>query len=127
MTQTEQRARELVSRSATLTNDEWLQMVDDLLATIEHNATASAIAKEGIMSEKNWYAVLSGEGSIGTWSMHCVTDIGIKRILTRERCGGDRWANAYYKPHGVGDVGIDYDTGVPRGGVFVGNRRYWDQ
>jgi len=72
------------------------------------------------------YAVLSGEGDNGTWRMIEATERGIKRILTIARNGGDRWAHAYYKPHGIGDVGVDVETGSARGGVFVGDRRYWE-
>lgn len=73
---------------------------------------------------KRTYAILSGEGERGTWRMAQATEIGIKRILTRERSNGDRWAHAYYKPPGADDVGVDVETGEPRGDVFVGDRRY---
>ncbi len=42
---------------------------------------------------KDW-AVCSGEGERGTVKRVTATETGIKRILTRERCGGDRWARA---------------------------------
>lgn len=77
--------------------------------------------------EKTMYAVLSGEGTTGNWRMVAATNRGIKRILTKERCGGDRWAKAFYKPQGASDVGIDVETGEARGSVFVGERRYWEQ
>ncbi len=40
------------------------------------------------------YVVWSGEGEIGHKRIVKATPMGIKRILTRERCGGDRWAYA---------------------------------
>ena len=51
------------------------------------------------MASKREYMVLSGEGTgEGTWARtNPMTDIGIKRRLTRERCGGDRWARAFYR------------------------------
>jgi len=79
------------------------------------------------MTDKRHYAVVSGEGEgAGSWRVVVATDRGIKRILTRERCDGARWARAYYKPVGVGDVGINAETGEPQCGVFVGSRRYWE-
>lgn len=44
--------------------------------------------------EKRTYIVWSGEGERGTKRIVTATETGIKRILTRERCGGDRWAYA---------------------------------
>lgn len=44
---------------------------------------------------KKIYWVISGEGEVGTWERHEATADGIRKILTRERCGGDRWARAY--------------------------------
>lgn len=46
-------------------------------------------------SKKKVYWILSGEGELGTWTRHYVTPRGIKRIATRERCGGDRWAKVF--------------------------------
>ncbi len=44
---------------------------------------------------KKQYAVCSGEGEgQGTLEIKTATERGIKRILTVERCGGDRWAGA---------------------------------
>jgi hypothetical protein len=40
------------------------------------------------------YIVWSGEGEQGHKRIVKATEIGIKRILTSERCGGDRWAHA---------------------------------
>ena len=77
-------------------------------------------------AKKTTYAILSGEGERGTWALKQATGRGIKRILTNERCGGDRWAKAFYKPQGVSDVGIDVETGEARGMVFCGERRYWE-
>lgn len=42
------------------------------------------------------YTILSGEGEQGTREYVNLTPIGLKRRLTAERCGGDRWARAYY-------------------------------
>lgn len=44
--------------------------------------------------KKKRYAVCSGEGEQGTIEIKTATERGIKRILTAERCGGDRWARA---------------------------------
>ena len=62
---------------------------------------------------KKVYWVLSGEGEIGSWEKKIATERCILRILSRERCGGDRWARA------VGDIfdtehgkaGYDVETG----------------
>ena len=50
---------------------------------------------------KNKYAVISGEGDDGTIDEITVTLIGLKRKLTAERCGGDRWAWAVAIPEGM--------------------------
>lgn len=42
------------------------------------------------------YTILSGEGEHGTREYVTLTPIGLKRRLTAERCGGDRWARAFY-------------------------------
>ena len=42
------------------------------------------------------YTILSGEGEQGTREYVNLTPIGLKRRLTAERCGGCRWARAYY-------------------------------
>ena len=63
---------------------------------------------------KTKYYILSGEGTEGTWRKVHATDIGIKRILTRERCGGDRWARAYTLARGAAFVGVDTETGEAR-------------
>jgi hypothetical protein len=44
--------------------------------------------------EKSKWVIWSGEGERGTKEIKVATEIGIKRILTKERCGGDRWAYA---------------------------------
>lgn len=41
--------------------------------------------------KKTW-VIWSGEGERGHKDIKQATDLGIKRILTRERAGGDRWA-----------------------------------
>ena len=43
------------------------------------------------MTKIKW-VVWSGEGECGTKEIKTATLRGIKRILTAERCGGDRWA-----------------------------------
>jgi hypothetical protein len=42
-------------------------------------------------------AIQSGEGEIGAYELHTGrrTVRAIKARLTRERCGGDRWAHAW--------------------------------
>lgn len=44
--------------------------------------------------DKTKWVVWSGEGEQGTKEVKFATETGIKRILTSERCGGDRWAFA---------------------------------
>jgi hypothetical protein len=51
--------------------------------------------KGGRPVEKKTYWILSGEGETGTWEKHIATLTGIKRIATKERCGGDRWAQIW--------------------------------
>mgnify|MGYP001170135573 CR=1 FL=1 len=46
-------------------------------------------------TEKKNYWILSGEGENGTWEKHHCTLTGAKRIATKERCGGDRWARIF--------------------------------
>lgn len=41
------------------------------------------------------YIVVSGEGETGTHRTVRATRIGIKRILTKERCNSDRWCKAF--------------------------------
>jgi len=65
------------------------------------NTTAQAASsrengkKGGRPVEKKTYWILSGEGENGTWEKHTATLTGIKRIATKERCGGDRWAQIW--------------------------------
>ncbi len=47
-------------------------------------------------SEKLPYTLVSGEGEIGTTTLVKLTPIGLKRRITEERCGGDRWCRAYH-------------------------------
>lgn len=44
--------------------------------------------------ERQKWVVWSGEGERGSKEIRWATEIGIKRIITAERCGGDRWAFA---------------------------------
>lgn len=46
------------------------------------------------MTVKIKWIVWSGEGEQGHKETKTATLTGIKRILTAERCGGDRWAHA---------------------------------
>ena len=64
-------------------------------------------------ADKKVYWIKSGEGECGTWSRKVATERGILRILSRERCGGDRWAHAYgdIREPESGLVGIDIETG----------------
>ena len=64
-------------------------------------------------AEKNVYWIISGEGERGTWERKIATERGILRILSRERCGGDRWAEAYreIRETDTGLIGIDIETG----------------
>lgn len=54
--------------------------------------------------KKQVYWLLSGEGNSGTWERVITTERGIKMRLTKERCGGDRWAEAY-TAEGLNDSG----------------------
>ena len=62
------------------------------------------------------YWLVSGEGESGTWERVETTPRGIKLRLTRERCGGDRWARAYESPYETVDGcvgGHDVEDGAP--------------
>ena len=62
------------------------------------------------------YWLVSGEGDNGTWDRVETTPRGIKMRLTRERCGGDRWARAYELPYETADgcvAGYDVEDGLP--------------
>lgn len=77
------------------------------------NGKAAAERKAAL---KPFY-VLSGEGERGTWRKVWSTRRGIKSLLKRERCGGDRWAHAYGDEcfTETGDlVGCDVETGEYR-------------
>ena len=69
---------------------------------------------------KTTYIVISGECvGEGTRREVKATDRGIKRILTRERCDGDRWARAYYRLNRWENIGIDAETGEARFNIFA--------
>lgn len=74
-------------------------------------------AKRKTLNKRTYY-ILSGEGTgEGTWRYVTVTDRGIKRMLTTERCGGDRWAKAYSLVRNTiltSPVGVDIETGDAR-------------
>ncbi len=69
------------------------------------------------MSKRQIYKIISGEGA-GEGTIETtgpLTDVGIKRRLTRERCGGDRWARAYYRCESeASNVWIEVETGEAR-------------
>lgn len=50
---------------------------------------------------KATYYILSGEGENGSWDKLETTALGLKKRLTRERCGGDRWAKAFTLSDGI--------------------------
>ena len=59
------------------------------------------------------YWIKSGEGECGTCSRKVATERGIFCILSRERCGGDRWARAFGDIFNTehGKAGYDVETG----------------
>lgn len=65
--------------------------------------------------ETNEIRVVSGEGEVGTCEIYNGkrTIRAIKMRLTKERCGGDRRANAKVFSHSnnYGDVFVDVETG----------------
>lgn len=67
-------------------------------------------------ADKKVYYIISGEGTVGTWTRKIATESGIMRALSRERCGGDRWARAYgdIRKTAHGKVGYDIETGEER-------------
>jgi hypothetical protein len=68
----------------------------------------SKSGKAGTMmtKTKSIYYILSGEGIKGTWSRVETTRLGLKQRLTREKCGGDRWAKAWvYGGKEIDDAG----------------------
>jgi len=93
----------------SVSDDKFINILK-LLATSKTNAAAlmgsakspkkAASSREngkkgGRPVEKKTYWILSGEGENGTWEKHTATLTGIKRIATKERCGGDRWAQIW--------------------------------
>ena len=66
-------------------------------------------------NEKKVYWIISGEGERGMWKRKVATERGIKRILKKERVGGDRWAHAYGDCYETKDgflAGYDVETGA---------------
>lgn len=65
--------------------------------------------------ETNEIRIVSGEGEVGTTETYNGkrTLRAIKMRLTKERCGGHRWANAKVFSHSnnYGDVFVDVETG----------------
>jgi len=64
--------------------------------------------------ETKTYWIHSGEGCWGTWQTAKTTELGIKQLLTRERCNGDRWASAYSDAYELADggfAGYNIETG----------------
>lgn len=68
-----------------------------------------------MLIKTNEIRIVSGEGEAGTSEIYNGkrTIRAIKMRLTRERCGGDRWANAKVFSHSndFGDVFADVETG----------------
>lgn len=56
---------------------------------------ADILAAMGPQRARQVYYILSGEGECGSWKRVESTPYGIRKMLTRERCHGDRWAHAY--------------------------------
>ena len=65
--------------------------------------------------EANEIRIVSGEGAVGASEIYSGkrTIRAIKMRLTKERCGGDRWANANVFSHSneFGNVFVDIETG----------------
>ena len=65
--------------------------------------------------EANESRIVSGEGAVGASEIYSGkrTIRAIKMRLTKERCGGDRWANARVFSHSneFGNVFVDIETG----------------
>jgi len=65
--------------------------------------------------EANEIRIVSGEGAVGASEIYSGkrTIRAIKMRLTKERCGGDRWANAKLFSHSneFGNVFVDIETG----------------
>jgi len=69
------------------------------------------------MYEKDDIIIISGEGEIGTCEYApglSVCPEEISERLERERCDGDRWAQAVRYSHDTdgGPVGVDVETGA---------------
>ncbi|MGD9938604.1 MAG: hypothetical protein AB7T74_02260 [Clostridia bacterium] len=57
--------------------------------------------------EKGDMLIFSGEGDQGAWERYfgSRTEKSIRSKLSRERCGGDRWASAWIELDGLEDAG----------------------
>lgn len=68
-------------------------------------------------NELNRVVIISGEGEIGIIEPHTgrPTKRAVMARLTRERCGGDRWAKAI--AYVDGSEGFDVETGEPVGWI----------
>jgi len=70
-----------------------------ILGSIKSDKKAASSRENGKLggrpTEKKTFWILSGEGENGTWEKHTATLTGIKRIATKERCNGDRWARIW--------------------------------
>lgn len=67
---------------------------------------------ELIEDENNDIKILSGEGDYGNFELYTGkrTPRAIKMRLTKERCGGDRWARALVYSHSVHGADIYYNV-----------------
>lgn len=74
--------------------------------------------------ETNEIRIVSGEGEAGTSEIYngARTIRAIKMRLTKERRGGDRWANVKVFSHSndFGGVFVDVETGEYCGGLLPG-------
>ena len=67
-------------------------------------------------AKRKVYWILSGEGERGTWKRKVATERGIRSILGRERCGGERFARAvcdFYETKDGEICGVDAEDGMP--------------
>jgi len=89
---------------------------DGIYIAGERVAEAIEPSLESLIST-NVIHIVSGEGEIGTRKIYRGkrTLRAIKMRITRERCGGDRWAGAevYSHENEWGKVGYDVLTGQP--------------
>ena len=69
--------------------------------------------KNEMKNEMSRVVIISGEGEVGIIEPHTgrATKRAVITRLTRERCGGDRWAKAI--AYVDGDEGFDVETGEP--------------